>query len=317
MSEWREAVLRAPGGRVAIRQLGDVAPHDAALGWLFPCLLAGLTGGLLLALVVLSLPGSPVAARRVVLTAATGAGALATVLAAALGRHWAVVAALTVLAGVARDRPPPRWMPPGVVLLGAVLATVEPATALALPGCVAAYAIARLVTRGPHDVVTSLARDRAAPLVATGLILVAAAGLRAAPAASPAPVIRSGASADMTVSLTATAHDITVLAVSGRRPPPAPIDQVTLDLGRGAVPLLPTAIGRYAAEASLPPGSTVRANVTVRRAGERFTVPLSWSVPSLARTSWSSFLTRGGVLALAVLGLAAVHRGRPKRLEVT
>jgi hypothetical protein len=155
MSRWPEAVPLAPGGQVA-EPLGGVAPHGVAFTGLFSCLLAGLLGGLLLALLVLSPPGPPPAARRVVLTVATAAGALATVLAAALDRSWPVVAVLTLVAGVARDRTLPRW----TVAAVAVLVALEPAAVLAVPGCVAAYGIARLATRGP-DVVTRLARDRA------------------------------------------------------------------------------------------------------------------------------------------------------------
>jgi hypothetical protein len=358
MSGWRDhvAVPRAPGGQ-ALRAVGDLAPHDVATRWLYLGLLAGLVGGLLFALVVLSLPGAPVAARRAVLTFAAGAGALAAVAGAALGRPWAVLAALALLAGAARDGRPPRWSPlwpVSVVILVAVLAALEPASglalratglalpstglalpstglalpasglalpaiALALPGSVAAYAVARVADRRRGDVVTALTRDRLAPLIAAGLVLVAAGGFRAEPVAPPAPVMRSGAAADLTVSLTAAAGGVTILAASGRRPPPAPIDEVGLDLGGRAVTLLPTTTGRYAGSAVLPPaGSAVRATVTVRRAGERLTVPLVWTMPALPPTSSYPSLPVGGLLGLAVLGLAVIHRSRQREiLEVT
>src|SRR4051794_17933585 len=126
----------APGGRAAER-LGDLAPHGVAVNWLYPCLLAGLVGGMLLAFVALSGP-----ARRPVLTYAAGSGALATVAGAALGRPWPVVAGLAVLAGVARDRRW-RWLPVAAAVLAAVLAVAEPATVFVPLGGLAAYAMAR------------------------------------------------------------------------------------------------------------------------------------------------------------------------------
>src|SRR5690242_6912329 len=176
----------APGGRAAER-LGEVGPHGLAANWLYPCLLAGLIGGLLLAFVA-----SPGSARRLVLTYAAGSGALAAVLGAAAGRPWPVVAGLAGLAGVARDRQW-RWLPAAAAVLAAVLAVREPATVFVPLGVLAAYAIAR------HE--GAAVRDHAAPLVAVSLILVAAAGFPGPAQAAPAPVIRTGVVADLTVSL--------------------------------------------------------------------------------------------------------------------
>jgi hypothetical protein len=289
MSAWCES---APGGRAAER-LGDVAPHGVAVNWLYPCLLAGLIGGLLLAFVALSGP-----ARRLVLTYAAASGALAAVLGAAAGRPWLVVAALAVLAGVARDQRW-RWLPAAAAGLAAVLAVVEPATVFVPLGGLAAYAMVR------HE--GAAVRDHAAPLVAVALILVAAAGFRAPPAAAPAPVIRTGAVADLTVSVNQTGRAVTVLTASARRPPPAAIDAVSLELGGHPVALLPAVAGRYAGAADLPSaGSTVLAVVTVRRAGERLTVPLAWVAP--AAPASPSRLPGAGLLLLAVLALAALQR---------
>ncbi|MFF5290918.1 hypothetical protein [Paractinoplanes globisporus] len=231
------------------------------------------------------------------LTVAAGSGALATVLGAALGRPWLLVAALTVLAGVAREGPR-RWLPATVFALVAVLAVLEPATILAPLGGLAAYAIARR----PADLT-----DRVAPLVAAGLIVVAAAGFRAPPPVAPPPVMRTATVADLTVSLVQAGRGVTVLAASARRPPPAPISEVSLDLGGRTVGLFPGAAGRYAGTADLPAaGSAVRATVIVRRAGERLTVPLAWTVPGSSPAPFP--LSRAGLLVLAVLTLAAVHR---------
>ncbi|MCU7722968.1 hypothetical protein ODJ79_04505 [Actinoplanes sp. KI2] len=290
MSQWCEA---APGGRAA-DQLGDVAPHGVALNWLYPCLLAGLVGGMLLAFVALP----PRAARRVVLTYAAGSGALAAVLAAALGRPWPLVAALAVLAGLARDRRW-RWLPAAAAVLAAVLAVVEPATVFAPLGGLAAYAMAR------HE--GAAVRDHAAPLVAVALILVATAGFPAPPAATPAPVVRAGAVADLTVSVNQTGRAVTVRTASARRPPPAPIDDVGLELDGHPVALLPAVAGRYSGVADLPSaGTRVLAVVTVRRSGERLTVPLAWVAP--AAPASPSRLPGAGLLVLAVLMLAALQR---------
>ncbi|WP_433301436.1 hypothetical protein ACQP2F_06080 [Actinoplanes sp. CA-030573] len=352
MCGWCELTLATPGtpgGQVAER-FGDIAPHDAAFRWLFACLLAGLVEGLIVALVALPAPGAPAAARRVVLTLAAGTGALATVLAAVLGRPWPVIAALALLAGVARDRPSRRllaFVAVVVAVLVAVLAALEPAVVFAPVGGIAAYAVAQLtvrdssgvpaslVIRGPADsanrpppvtgwgevtarvrqfrpavhngVVAGSLREHAGPLIAVGLVVGAAGWLGAPPVAAPAPVLRAGVVGDLTVSVWQAGGTVTVRTASGRRPPPAPIDRVDLDLGGRAVPLFRGASGLFAGTLDAPAaGSAVTAIVTVRRAGERFTVPLAWTAPRPAPPP--SRLPRAELLTLAVLALAVVHR---------
>jgi hypothetical protein len=143
--------------------------------------------------------------------------------------------------------------------------------------------------------------------VAVALILVAAAGFRAPPEATPAPVMRAGAVADLTVSVNQAGHAVTVRTASARRPAPAPIDEVGLQLDGRPVTLLPAVAGRYSGVADPPPaGTRVLAVVTVRRSGERLTVPLAWVAP--AAPAAPSRLPGAGLLMLAVLGLAALQR---------
>src|SRR5262249_57297014 len=96
-----------------------------------------------------------------------------------------------------------------------------------------------------------------------GAVLLAAAGLLAetAPPRAPAQAIPLAQPQaydttvdDLVVSVSATpnrpgVNGFTVLAASSRRPAPAPIDRVTLKLGRsgesGTLPLPPIEPGRY------------------------------------------------------------------------
>ncbi len=210
---------RAPGGQVTepLGAAADIAPHVVASRWLYPCLLAGLIGGLIFALVVLrpGEDGPPSHLRRTVLTAATGAGVLAALaglielvgrsgaagravlLDTSWGRLWLsrelAVIALTVVAGALRDESA-RWHRArrvgAAIGIAAVVLTaayggetllLEAAYRLALLGWIgglASLAVVGLATR-PAALAAPI-RDRAAALGAAGLILVAATGLAAA-----------------------------------------------------------------------------------------------------------------------------------------
>lgn len=160
---------------------------------------------------------------------------------------------------------------------------------------------------------------------AAGVVLLLAAGIlvetpppRTAAPAAVSSVGRSGTVADLVVSLSMTpgragTNGVTVLVASGRRPPPAPIGGVTLDLGDGSGPVaLPEiAPGRYAGTAELPSaGAVVRAAVAIRRGGARLAVPLTWTVPAPPRAPKPSYrdglAPAGDMLALTLLGLAVV-----------
>ena len=84
-----------------------------------------------------------------------------------------------------------------------------------------------------------------------------------------------------------------MLAASSRRPPPAPIDGVTLKLSRsgesGTLPLQQIEPGRYFGTGRLDSAGPITITAVVRRAGERLTVTMPWRVspeavpPTVAR----------------------------------
>ena len=149
-------------------------------------------------------------------------------------------------------------------------------------------------------------------LVAVGVLLetVPARGpARVAAAATPAAVdTASGSIADLVVTVSVTpnrpgVNGFTVLAASSRRPPPAPVEGVALELARGgdsgaggsetsalgggtgagragtsALALQQVAPGRWFGTGSLDRAGSLGLRAVVRRAGGRLAVPLSWWV---------------------------------------
>jgi copper transport protein len=129
-----------------------------------------------------------------------------------------------------------------------------------------------------------------------GAVLLAAAGLLAetAPPHTPAPAVPLAQPRaydttveDLVVSVSATPHrpgvnGFTVLAASSRRPPPAPIDAVTLKLGRsgepGTLPLRQIEPGRYFGTGRLDSAGPITIIAVVRRGGERLRVTMPWRV---------------------------------------
>jgi len=133
-----------------------------------------------------------------------------------------------------------------------------------------------------------------------GAVLLAAAGLLAetAPprtAAPPVPLAQPQAHDttvnDLVVSVSATpnrpgVNGFTVLAASSRRPAPAPIDKVTLKLGRsgesGTLTLRQIEPGRYFGTGRLDSAGPITITAVVQRAGKRLTVTMPWRVSPAA-----------------------------------
>jgi copper transport protein len=179
-----------------------------------------------------------------------------------------------------------------------------------------------------------------------GAVLLAAAGLLAetAPPRPPAPAVPVAKSqaydtttGDLVVSVSATpnrpgANGFTVLAASSRRPPPAPIDGVTLKLGRSGesrtLPLRQIEPGRYFGTGRLDSAGPITITAVVRRAEERITVTIPWRVspkaapPTVARPEYR-LAPYVDAVALCVLVLAlivgalwiVVWRRRRRRLD--
>jgi copper transport protein len=162
-----------------------------------------------------------------------------------------------------------------------------------------------------------------------GAVLLAAAALLAetAPPRTPAPAVPPAAPRaydttvdDLVVSVSAIpnrpgANGFTVLAASSRRPPPAPIDGVTLRLGRpgepGTLPLRQIEPGRYFGTGRFDSAGPITITAVVRRAGERLTVTVPWRVspkaapPTVARQE-HRLAPYVNAVALCVLVLALI-----------
>lgn len=130
-----------------------------------------------------------------------------------------------------------------------------------------------------------------------GAVLLVAAGLLAetAPPRPPAPALplakpltHDTTVGDLVMSVSATpnqpgANGFTVLAASSRRPPPAPIDGITLRLGTPGEPrtlrLRQIEPGRYFGAGRFDSAGPITITAIVVRAGERLTVTMPWRVP--------------------------------------
>ena len=179
-----------------------------------------------------------------------------------------------------------------------------------------------------------------------GAVLLAAAGLLAETApprtAAPAvplaePQVYNTTVDDLVVSVSATpnrpgANGFTVLVASSRRPPPAPIDRVTLKLGRsgesGTLTLRQIEPGRYFGTGRLDSAGPVTITAVVRRAGERLMFTMPWRVspravpPTVARQEHRlAPYVNAVALCVLVLGLSvgvwriAVRRRSLRQLD--
>ncbi|MFF0369939.1 copper resistance protein CopC [Micromonospora sp. NPDC005087] len=138
-------------------------------------------------------------------------------------------------------------------------------------------------------------------------------------AGAPTAVTRNGSVGDVVVSVTVTPNQpgtngFTVLAASSRRPPPAEIEDVTVEFDRGstAVPLREIEPGRYFGIGNLSGPGLVQVTAVIHRGGARLTVPLQWSVSAPAAApppSRDRLAPIANAAAAAVLGLLAVLAG--------
>ena len=136
----------------------------------------------------------------------------------------------------------------------------------------------------------------AAIVAGLGVLLLVGAGplARSAPARGSAsgveplpPPTRSSTAtaADLVVTVSVTpnrpgANAVTVQASSSRRPPPAAVDGVAVEVagGAGRVLLALAAPETFAGTVRLAAAGPVRITAVVSRAGQRITVPVAWSV---------------------------------------
>ena len=97
---------------------------------------------------------------------------------------------------------------------------------------------------------------------------------------------------DLVVSLSVSpdrpgVNGFTVVAESSRRPPPAAIDTVALEIAGDRTELIflkEVEPGRYFGTANLDDPGRVRLTTMIERAGDQFSVPFRWSVASTAGT---------------------------------
>lgn len=129
----------------------------------------------------------------------------------------------------------------------------------------------------------------------------------------PAGRTVSGLVADLVVTVTVTpdrpgVNGFTVLVSSSRRPPPAPIEDVTLNLTADGVtspvPAQQLEPGRYFGTTAVDAPGPVRLTVVVQRHGTFISIPVDWSVPPTARPA-----SGAGPFVPVVNGLAAVILG--------
>ncbi|WP_426594675.1 copper resistance protein CopC [Cellulomonas sp. McL0617] len=144
-----------------------------------------------------------------------------------------------------------------------------------------------------------LSRRLVAVEAGAGAVLLVVVGLLAETAPREAPGVPtvasaqvvSGSLADLVVTLSATpsqpgAYGFTVSVVSTRRPAPAPVDGVRLELATGAQPIVvglrEVGPGRYFGTAAVAATGVVPVTAVVDRAGAQVAVPVTWHVGSPA-----------------------------------
>ena len=127
--------------------------------------------------------------------------------------------------------------------------------------------------------------------------------------------------ADLLVTVSAApnqpgANGVTVLIASSRRPPPAPVSAVTLDVGGRTIGLTPVGTGRYFGTVDFAGPGTASLHAALQRAGQTLTVTVPWPVGRPGHAArLAPFVNSLAVLLLAGGTLAGwyVLRRRPAR----
>jgi hypothetical protein len=120
---------------------------------------------------------------------------------------------------------------------------------------------------------------------AAGGVLVFAVGRPAA--AEPAARTVSGSASDLVVTVGVSPdrpgrNGVTILVASSRRPPPAPVDGVTVTRDTAPVPVDRVEPGRFTGSVTVGAPGPVRLTVVVHRASGDVAVPVEWAVPEAA-----------------------------------
>jgi methionine-rich copper-binding protein CopC len=119
---------------------------------------------------------------------------------------------------------------------------------------------------------------------AAGGVVVFAVG-RPSANAEPAAHTVSGTASDLVVTVGVSPdrpgrNGVTILVASGRRPPPAPVDGVTVTRDTAPVPVDRVEPGRFTGSVTVAAPGPVRLTVVVHRASGDVAVPVEWAVPA-------------------------------------
>jgi copper transport protein len=175
---------------------------------------------------------------------------------------------------------------------------------------------------------------------AVGAVLLVAAGVLAetapprtgpAPTAATEPAASSVMVADLVVSVSVAPNRpgpniFTVLVASSRRPPPAPVDGVTLALNGPSTRLGQTTPGHFLGAAQLDSAGPTELTIAVYRAGQQLTasVPLPVSFPAAEASApvparqlapYANAMALCLLVLASVLGILFVFRRRQWRVD--
>jgi copper transport protein len=174
----------------------------------------------------------------------------------------------------------------------------------------------------------------AALLLAVGVLVNTAPGRGSTQATDAVARTGSASVADLLVAVSVTPNrpginGFTVLASSSRRPPPATVDGVTLELNRAGgatvIPLAPTAPGTYFGTGQFDGAGPLRLRTVVHRAGIELAATIPWTVSPVSETRPGAARRLApyvNVLALCVIAAfvasgAALYRRRGRAEPLT